>query len=81
MLFISVLKLEPKIVTPIVMRGWSPASNNSQTPDACPIIQLNSATVHWRQHQIPQVKGSVLQVCPLTFRHQSQVQVVPCASD
>ena len=36
----------------------------------------------WRQHQIPQVKGSVLNL--LTQPHircQSQVQVVTCASD
>ena len=46
------------------------------------VVQFNSILTlsTWRQHQIPQVKGSVLQDCaPCShphFRQQSQVQIV-----
>ena len=48
------------------------------TPAGCPTIQLNSDTIYWRYCQIPQVKGSFLQGCPLSpyVGSQSQAHLV-----
>ena len=36
----------------------------AQTPAECPAVQASSDTIHREIHQVPQVKGSVLQDCP-----------------
>lgn len=35
-----------------------------RTPTGCPKIQLSRTLSTWRQHQVPQAKGSVLHHCP-----------------
>ena len=58
----------------------SPTQEFSATPAG--VLQFNSVLTlsTWRQHQIPQVKGSVLQDCS-HFRYQLQVQITTCAYD
>lgn len=40
----------------------------SLAPAGCPTLQLKSDTIYQRQHQIPQVRCSVLQDCPALQR-------------
>ena len=56
---------------------------NPARPDIiCSITkQLILISSTWRQHQIPQIKGSVQQDCLPYFSYQSQIQVVICTAD
>lgn len=51
-----------------------PPTSSSATLAGCPTAQLDLTLSAGRQHQIPQVTGSVLQECPHPpLRHQSLV--------
>lgn len=56
--------------------------SNFLTPAGHPTIQLNSTFSTWRQHQIPQVEGSVLQDRTIhPWPHEWQAQTVTCEWD
>lgn len=80
---------KPSLLKIILYRIWSicrslkfPRSNSNMGWGGFPYTQHRMILRHRRQHQIAQVKGSVLQDCPHThLRHQVQASGNTCASD
>ena len=58
-----------------------PKPSNSLTLLECPTFQFHSDTIYLELAKTPQVKVSVTQDCPTSFRCQAQVQAVIYISD